>query len=240
MISRTIKTSQQASYAIETEQPGIVAWFNNPENYTDIILKQINEDRMYDPIFTDRSDMTVIDLGANCGLFSLYAHDSCSRLVAVEPTPNTLTVLEEMTAGHDNITVVQAAIGPDNSPVTFYLNENSTTNSMLNRKGTAITVPGMTLEQLMDSQGLEYVDFIKCDIEGSEMVALTETTLAPIADRVGFWFVEVHQTDVDRGPWPGNLESNRSALAALFQKFGYQTENVIHDQLFAWKSLELV
>ena len=240
MISRTIKTSQQTSYAIETEHPDIVAWFNNPENYTDIILKQINEDRMYDPIFTDRSDMTVIDLGANCGLFSLYAHDSCSRLVAVEPTPNTLKVLEEMTAGHDNITVVQAAIGPDNNPVTFYLNENSTTNSMLDRNGTAITVPGMTLEQLLDSQNLEYVDFIKCDIEGSEMIALTEQTLAPIADRVGFWFVEVHQTDVDRGPWPGNLNSNRSTLAALFQKFGYETETVIHDQLFAWKRLELI
>lgn len=235
MISRTIKTSQQNSYAIETEQPDIVAWFNNPENYTDIILKQINEDRMYDPIFANRSDMTVIDLGANCGLFSLYAHDSCKQLVAVEPTPNTVKVLEEMTAGHDNITVVQAAIGASNEPVTFFLNENSTTNSMLNRKGTAITVPGMTLEQLLDSQGLDYVDFIKCDIEGSEMVALTEETLAPIADRVGFWFVEVHQTDVDRGPWPGNLGSNRSTLAALFEKFGYQTENVIHDQLFAWK-----
>ena len=187
MISRTIKTSQQTSYAIETKQPNIVAWFNNPKNYTNITLKQINEERMYDPIFANRSDMVVLDLGANCGLFSLYAHDSCSRLIAVEPTPNTLTVLEEMTAGHDNITVVQAAVGPDN-----------------------------------------------------EMVALTETTLAPIADRVCFWFVEVHQTDVDRSLWPGNLESNRSALAALFQKFGYQTENVIHDQLFAWKSLELV
>jgi len=235
MISRTIKTSQQTNYAIETEQADIVAWFNNPENYTDVILKQINEDRMYDPIFTNRSDMTVVDLGANCGLFSLYAQDSCSRLISVEPTPNTLTVLKEMTAGHDNITVVQAAVGGSNDPVTFYINENSTTNSMLNRQGTAITVPGMTIEQLLDSQGLDHVDFIKCDIEGSEMIALTEATLAPVADRVDFWFVEVHQTDVDRGPWPGNLGSNRSTLAALFQKLGYQTENVIHDQLFAWK-----
>ena len=240
MIERTIKTSQHQDFVYQSDNENVTKWFADPENQTDVILKQINEERMYDPIFANRSDMVVLDLGANCGLFSLYAHDSCSRLIAVEPTPNTLTVLEEMTAGHDNITVVQAAVGPDNGPVTFYLNENSTTNSMLNRKGIAITVPGMTLEQLMDSQGLEYVDFIKCDIEGSEMVALTETTLAPIADRVCFWFVEVHQTDVDRGLWPGNLESNRSALAALFQKFGYQTENVIHDQLFAWKSLELV
>ena len=240
MIERTIKTSQHQDFVYQSDNENVTKWFADPENQTDVILKQINEERMYDPIFANRSDMVVLDLGANCGLFSLYAHDSCSRLIAVEPTPNTLTVLEEMTAGHDNITVVQAAVGPDNGPVTFYLNENSTTNSMLNRKGIAITVPGMTLEQLMDSQGLEYVDFIKCDIEGSEMVALTETTLAPIADRVCFWFVEVHQTDVDRSLWPGNLESNRSALAALFQKFGYQTENVIHDQLFAWKSLELV
>lgn len=235
MITRTIKTSQQTNYAIETEQPDIVAWFNDTENYTDVILKQINEDRMYDPVFANRKDMTVIDLGANCGLFSLYAQDSCSRLISVEPTPKTAKVLAEMVSGHDNIKVVQAAIGPSNESVTFFINENSTTNSMLNRQGEPITVPGMTLEALLDSENLDYVDFIKCDIEGSEMVALTETTLAAVADRVGFWFVEVHQTDVDRSPWPGNLESNRSALAALFQKFGYQTDNVIHDQLFAWK-----
>jgi FkbM family methyltransferase len=235
MIERTIKTSQNQDFVYQSNNESVTKWFANPENQTEIILKQINQDRMYDPIFTDRSDMTVLDLGANCGLFSLYAADSCSRLIAVEPTPNTFDVLTEMVKDHNNITPLQLAIGPHNELISFFINENSTTNSMLNRNGQETKVQCMTLETLLDTQGLDHVDFIKCDIEGSEIQALTDNTLGPVADRVNFWFVEIHQTNVNESPWPGNLESNRQQLAELFQRHGYQTESVIHDQLFAWK-----
>jgi len=235
MIERQIKTSKQNNYIYQSQHPDVVAWFNNTQNHTDVILQQINEDRMYDPIFANHSDMTVLDLGANCGLFSLYAADSCKKLIAVEPTPKTFSVLQEIVQDHNNITPLQLAIGPHNEMISFFINENSTTNSMLDRNGTETQVQCMTLETLLHMQGLNQVDFIKCDIEGSEMQALTDTTLGPIADKVKFWFVEVHQTDVKENAWPGNLDSNRQQLAELFQRHGYQTELVIHDQLFAWK-----
>jgi FkbM family methyltransferase len=235
MIEQLVKTSQQQDFVYKSEQPNVTEWFDNPENYTDVILKQINEDRMYDPIFAGRTDMTVLDLGANCGLFSLYAADSCNKLIAVEPTPKTFDVLQEIVKDHANITPLQLAIGPHNEMISFFINENSTTNSMLNRNGTETKVQCMTLETLFHMQGLDHVDFIKCDIEGSEMQALTDATLGPIADKVKFWFVEVHQTDVKDHAWPGNLGSNRQQLAELFQRHGYQTDLVIHDQLFAWK-----
>lgn len=235
MLERTIKTSQQQEYTYQNTHPDVQAWFDNPENYTDVILRQINEERMYDPIFAGRTNMTVLDLGANCGLFSLYAADSCARLIAVEPTPNTFNVLQEIVKDHKQIVPLQLAIGPHNEMISFYLNENSTTNSMLNRSGTQTQVQCMTLETLLHMQGLTHVDFIKCDIEGSEMQALTDATLGPIADKVDFWFVEVHQTDIDDNIWPGNLGTNRQQLAELFQRHGYQTDMVIHDQLFAWK-----
>ena len=235
MIEQKILTSKQKEFIYQSRHPDVTAWFGNPENYTDIILKQINEDRMYDPIFAGRTDMVVIDLGANCGLFSLYAADSCSKLIAVEPTPSTFTVLEEIVKDHENISALQLAIGPHNEMISFYINENSTTNSMLNRNGVETQVQCMTLETLLFKEGLKHVDFIKCDIEGSEMEALTDATLGPVADRVNFWFVEVHQTNVNESSWPGNLESNRQQLAELFQRHGYQTESVIHDQLLAWK-----
>lgn len=235
MIEQQIKTSKQQNYVYQSRNPDVTAWFSNPDNYTDIILKQINEDRMYDPIFADREDMVVVDLGANCGLFSLYAADSCKKLIAVEPTPSTFNVLEEMVKDHTNITPLQLAVGPHNEMISFYINENSTTNSMLNRNGQETQVQCMTLETLLFKENLNYVDFIKCDIEGSEMQALTDDTLGPIADKVNFWFVEVHQTNVSESVWPGNLENNRQQLAELFQRHGYQTESVIHDQLFAWK-----
>lgn len=235
MIEQIIKTSKNQEFKYQSRHPDVTAWFNDPENYTDIILKQINEDRMYDPIFANRDDMIVIDLGANCGLFSLYAADSCSKIIAVEPTPLTYSVLEEIVKDDIKIKPLQLAVGPHNEMISFFINENSTTNSMLNRNGIETQVQCMTLETLLHKEGLDYVDFIKCDIEGSEMQALTDATLGPIADKVKFWFIEVHQTNVNESGWPGNLESNRQQLAELFQRHGYTTESVIHDQLFAWK-----
>lgn len=235
MIERAIKTSQGNNYVFQSSNPDVIAWFNNPDNQVDVILKQINEERMYDPVFANHQGMTVLDLGANCGLFSLYAADSCQKLFAVEPTPATFSILKEIVKDQSNITTLQFAVGASNDPVTFFINENSTTNSLLNRNGMPIEVPGTTIASLLDSQNIDQVDFIKCDIEGSEMQALTDETLGPIANRVKFWFVEVHQTNVNEMPWPGNLEQNRQSLAALFQRHGYQTEFVIHDQLFAWR-----
>jgi FkbM family methyltransferase len=235
MLERVIKTSKLKEYVFQSEHPDVVAWFNNPENQTDTILKQINEERMYDPIFANRENLIVLDLGANCGLFSMYASDSCSKVIAVEPTAATFNVLQEIVKDHSNITPLQLAIGPHNEMISFFINENSTTNSLLNRRGTETKVQCMTIETLLHMQGLDHVDFIKCDIEGSEMQALTDATLGPIANKIKFWFVEVHQTDVGTSAWPGNLESNRQQLAELFRRHGYQTESVIHDQLFAWR-----
>jgi FkbM family methyltransferase len=230
-----IKTSQQNDLRVELSSNDVEQYFNNPENHVETILEQINVSRMYDPVFKDRQNMVILDLGANCGLFSLYAADSCSRVVSVEPTPSTFNILKEVVSSVNNIMPLQLAIGPHNEMISFFINENSTTNSMLDRNGSEIKVQCMTLETLLHFQNLDHVDFIKCDIEGSEMQALTDATLGPIANRVDFWFVEVHQTDVKENAWPGNLGTNRQQLAELFQRHGYQTEMVIHDQLFAWK-----
>ena len=126
MIERTIKTSQHQDFVYQSDNENVTKWFADPENQTDVILKQINEERMYDPIFANRSDMVVLDLGANCGLFSLYAADSCSRLIAVEPTPNTFNMLTEIVKDHSNVTPLQLAIGPHNELISFFINENST------------------------------------------------------------------------------------------------------------------
>jgi FkbM family methyltransferase len=230
-----IKTSQQNDLQVELSSNDVKQYFNNPENHVETILEQINVSRMYDPVFKDRQNMVILDLGANCGLFSLYAADSCSRVVSVEPTPSTFNILKEVVSSVNNIMPLQLAIGPHNEMISFFINENSTTNSMLDRNGSEIKVQCMTLETLLHFQNLDHVDFIKCDIEGSEMQALTDATLGPIANQVDFWFVEVHQTDVKENAWPGNLGTNRQQLAELFQRHGYQTEMVIHDQLFAWK-----
>lgn len=235
MLERTIKTSQGNEYRIVNEDADVIAYFNNPDNQIETIIRQICDEGMYNPVFLGKSNMTVLDLGANCGLFSLYAADSCRRVVAVEAAPSTFKILEKLAKDQPVIEALNVAIAPSNEDLTFYINENNTTNSLVDRKGTPVTVRGSTIANLLDSLSISHVDFVKCDIEGSEMVALTQETVGAVADRVNFWFVEIHQTNVTETAWPGNLGSNRDQLASIFQKCGYQTENVIHDQLFAWK-----
>lgn len=235
MIERLIKTSQGNEHWIRSNDPEIIEWFSYSENCTDIILNQINDENFYGPIFANRSNMTIVDFGANIGLFSLYAADSADKLYAVEPAPKTFSMLTKLTEGVPNIIRTESAISFSNEPVTFYMNENPTVNSLLDRNGQPTTIPGITMQSFFKRHNLTNVDFVKCDIEGSEIQVLTDELLDPIKDIVKFWFIEVHQTDVKEQPWPGNLSANRDRIQSIMRNAGYNTEQVINDQLFAWK-----
>jgi len=86
----------------------------------------------------------------------------------------------------------------------------------------------MTLDSLLTELGLSHVDFVKCDIEGSEMIALTKETIEPVKDKIDFWFLEVHATDV-------SIQKNRENLSNIFRDLGYKVEASRIDVLLAYK-----
>jgi FkbM family methyltransferase len=234
---KQIKTTKDRIYNIETDDAEIVDWFDRPDvTMTDCILDQLNTERLYDPVLANKENLTILDVGANIGLFSLYAQDSAKQIICLEPTPVTLNILEKLTAGIDNIKIAPVALSDSDGEITFYINENPTINSVVNQVGTEVRVQARTIATVLKEQGLEWVDFVKCDIEGSELLAITEATLDPVKDQIGSWFIEVHQTNGNTGaPWPGNLEANRQQLLAVLRNAGYSAEPIIHDQIFAWK-----
>jgi len=178
--------------------------------------------------------LVIVDIGANIGLFSLYAQDSASRIIAVEPTPATLRILKRLVG--TRIEIVEAALAFKDGTVDFYVHNNPTINSLtVNQSGECITVPAKTIKTILDELNVDHVDFVKCDIEGSEMLALDILRLREVADRVDSWFIEVHQTSRADEPWPGNLEKNRQILMQRLRGVGYQVQAIIHDQIFAYK-----
>jgi FkbM family methyltransferase len=232
-----ILTSKNVEHKLPMDDTDVAAWFDNCNvTQTHHILRQINEERMFQPLLGSAEDYVILDLGANIGLFSLYAKDSAAKVIAVEPTPKTFGMLQKLTAGSPNIELLQGAASGVDGAVTFYVNDNPTINSLVNDVGEKVTVDAFTIDSIMKKFSVDYIDFVKCDIEGGEMVALTGATIGAVADKVGFWAVETHQTNASTGaPWPGNLDSNRQELATIFQRHGYQTDFVGHDQLLAWK-----
>lgn len=230
-IQRTILTTKFHPLFIESEDPAIVNHFNEGNHYADIIINQINYERIYDSMLRGRENRVILDIGANIGLFALYAQDCTEKLYALEPTPAHFGILTQLTKPYSNIVCLPVALHHEDTEVDFYLSEENTTmNSLANQYGKSIKVVGQKLKTILDFHKIDHVDFVKCDIEGGEMTALTQKTLSEIANRIDAWFVEVHATP------KGNIFSNRESLKDLFRHVGYDVQDVRHDGFYAEKT----
>lgn len=234
-LRRQLLTSKQQTIDIVTEDEKAQEHFGNPSNYADIVLNQINEDRFYDEIFDGEDDLTILDIGGNIGLFTLYAQDRAKAIYPVEPTPNHFHILKELTKDYPNVHPLNLAANNEDTTIDFYINEENTTmNSLANKYGTKVEVQARTIRSIIDELGLEHVDFVKCDIEGSEMVALTDETVSAVKDIVDVWFIEVHATDPNKS-WENSLNYNRDQLSNLFMRQGYTVHKYRHDGLYVYK-----
>lgn len=236
-MQKQINTTKNRIYTIDSSDSEVVEWFDRGGiNMTDIILDQINNERLYDPVLANKDDLVILDVGANIGLFSLYAQDSAQKIICLEPTPRTFGVLQKLTKNIDKIAVQSTALSDHDGEISFYVSDNPTINSIVNQVGEEVRVQAQTMATVLKQNNLDWVDFVKCDIEGSETLAITDATIDAVRDQIGSWFIEVHQTDGNTGVlWPGNLEENRQNIIAVLKNAGYSAEPVIHDQIFAWK-----
>ena len=124
-----------------------------------------------------RPGMTVLDLGANFGFYTLRALRKGCRVVSYEPTPQTCALLRQNInangfANCGRSIVVEAAVSDMCGITEFYENPNMCGyNSIYSMEGQhLIQVPTVTLDSQIEEIGR--VDVIKMDIEGAEYRAL--------------------------------------------------------------------
>lgn len=122
--------------------------------------------------------MQVVDIGANIGLYTLLLArlaGKTGRIFSFEPEPNLFAVLCENCAanGADNVTPFQCAAGDSNGRTTF---QRSVFNSGDNRLGQAradATTIETEVARLDDVLPVREVQFIKLDVQGHELGALS-------------------------------------------------------------------
>lgn len=95
-------------------------------NETEYLYKEIFEDRIYAPpgAFALPLRPVIFDIGANIGMFSLFASRTWpdARIYSFEPVPEVFGVLCENVAGLPNVTTVNTALGSaeESRQLTFY------------------------------------------------------------------------------------------------------------------------
>lgn len=225
-LQRKIRTAKNNFLEINTDDQDIINHFQNGHNFADVVLNQINNDTLYDRVLKDKDDLVILDIGANIGLFSLHAQQSAKNIYALEPTPSHFKKLKELTKEYSNIQPLEIALNDRDEEISFYMSDhNSTMNSSVNQYGRETKVQGRTLLSVIKELGLSHVDFIKCDIEGSEMRALNEKSISEVKDLVDEWFVEAHATNL-------STEMNRDILAGIFIRNNYDVEYYGSDTLY--------
>ncbi|MDP4023848.1 FkbM family methyltransferase [Methylobacterium sp. NEAU 140] len=126
-------------------------------------------------------DCVFLDIGANVGAYALCVAAFSgpeARVVAVEPQPDVFERLSYNIAQNPFHTVkaVACAVADKAGELTLFIDPRNRGESSLRIVGTneaaRITVPAVTLLDLLAREGLTRVDAIKLDVEGAEDLIL--------------------------------------------------------------------
>jgi len=136
-------------------------------NYTEFFV-----DRIYDKYLKGKTFNTVVDVGANIGLWTEYIMHSanCKKVFSVEPNTEALKVLKN--SFDDKVTVVEKAMATKDGELEFFVDENNSTISSVaefdGRSNIKYKVGAISFKSFISQYNLDNIDLFKVDIETGE------------------------------------------------------------------------
>ena len=130
-------------------------WGGKNNWYVDATIEEMGYGNMYDRFFTVEEGDVVVDLGASLGPFTYsILPNNPKQCYVVEPLSYQIDVLHK-NVGKDNVKIIQGAITDKKKiEITWdYVSES---------------VPTFTFREFLNENGIDKIDFLKCDCEGGE------------------------------------------------------------------------
>jgi FkbM family methyltransferase len=169
--------------------------------------------------------MTVLDVGANIGQYTLIAAHRVGpygQVHAFEPTPPTATELRANVALNrfENVTINEVAVADAAGEALLFCTDPGSpgTNTIMTPSEdvcSAVKVPTLTLDQYLAEHHITQVDVMKLDIEGAELLALRGAQGLLRGEGAPFLVLEIN---------PGTLARSGNSgddLLGLLQDCGY-------------------
>jgi len=183
------------------------------------------------------SDRVIIDVGANIGLFTIYAARQApgAKIIAIEPFPETCRRLRRQVEDNhfaDRVTVLNCAVAEKTgwgemdsaegipSQYRRIRSEVTATLNAKHRGGAALEeLPGVpvenrTLADILELAGADNVDLMKMNIHGSEYAVLMNTP-ARVLQRFRRIAVQYHEL-------PAAVEMGKTQLFSYLGKNGFR------------------
>lgn len=144
------------------------------------VMEQLYITREYDqlPDFLAKTGWTVLDIGANCGMFAIYQARRGAHVHAFEPNPDCFGRLRRAIVANgaeDRVTPHPEAVGAVPRRATLVVFDRSTVAGTLHPVAwvndahtRTVLVPVTTLDDIIDTLRIARVDLLKIDVELAE------------------------------------------------------------------------
>lgn len=167
-------------------------------NYTQFFV-----DGIYNGFFAGTRINSVIDIGANVGLFTEWVLDRFGAdtfVLGVEPNSVAAKAFEFLHFGKNNVRLAEYAVSDKSKGIIeMKVNPENTLISSIEGTGNGYTeiqeVETITLLDLMDQCNLKEVDLLKVDVEGAEYQIFDTITPKDLKQRFKHLLIEFHNNN---------------------------------------------
>ena len=186
----------------------------------------------------------VLDIGANCGAFSLKLAQAAIRnkisncvIYAFEPNPVVCQYFDRNLSLNPKILpavhLQRIGLGDKNEKLQIVFSEKNTGGGRIikNRQGTGFSVEIQTLDSFAQMHNLKNIVFIKIDVEGFEPLVL-EGAMKTIEYHKPVIFVEITDS------WFKERNSSEDFFVNYFLNEGYKLWMEVDNQIMKYSPLE--
>lgn len=177
--------------------------------YIPYIYKEIYLDGVYVDVCNQKTDMTVLDVGANIGIVTQHLRDYSKKVYSIEPSKAHFEALKKNKEfnGWDNVEIFNMALADKDGEMTLNtLESNKTCHSLTNDYGQGgEVVKTMAFDTFFEENNIEQIDFCKFDVEGAEDMILRSEGFKKVAEKITAIEVEFHYPT-----WPQLVEHMQS------------------------------
>lgn len=166
---------------------------------------------------------TVVDIGANIGIFSIRAGRVAQRVIACEPFPANVELLKAHVAmnamPHVQVHAVAIAAAPGRSALVLPDDDGYVGRYSLHpgRGSRTIEVECISLDDLVRKADIKRIDLLKVDCQGSEYEILFAASQATLAI--------IDQLIVECEVFPGRADWSQESLHRYLEARGFAVTN---------------
>jgi FkbM family methyltransferase len=184
-----------------------------------------------------RSEDVLFDIGANTGLYSLFAAKRCSdaNVVSFEPYPPNVRLLKRDVERNElpNVEVRSEALSDSTGTVEFAQPEQEDagygSGSIEVGSGDAdstVEVPSKVADELIANGEIPTPNLIKIDVEGAEPLVIDGLESALSNPDCRLVYCEVHRGDVEYRPSISDFGTTLADMKTRFEEFGFEAEEL--------------